>query len=83
MVGIGDGRRQSDKNAEGPSIFGVSSERAAILAGISSYEATDDFNEAFADMNGTGLTLLVTNGTYRIGKLTIAGSNFKINSQGA
>lgn len=85
MVGVRNGRRQADKNAEGPSIFDVIPpvEHAAILAGTSTYDATDDFNQVFAEMDGTGLTLLVPGGTYRVRELTIAGSNFKINSQGA
>lgn len=85
MVGVRNGRRQADKNAEGPSIFDFIPplEHAAILAGASTYDATDDFNQAFAEMNGTGLTLLVPGGTYRVRKLMIGGSNFKINSHGA
>jgi len=85
MVGVRNGRRQADKNAEGPSIFDFipPAEHTAILAGTSTYDATDDFNQAFAEMDGTGLALLVPGGTYRVRELMIGGSGFKINSHGA
>lgn len=72
------------RNADNPSMFDYvpAGQHAAILAGKSDYDATADFHTAFAEINGTGLTLLVPGAKYRVGELTIDGRDFKISSKG-
>lgn len=85
MIGIGNGRTQADKNAEIVSVFDYIpfAEQAAILAGTSTYDCTDDIHDARDAVDGTGKTLRFPGGTYYVGELEFSGSDYILDTSAA
>jgi hypothetical protein len=55
---------------------------AAIRAGKSTYDATDDIRHAVAAVNGTGKTLQFPPGTYNVGQVKFIGRNYAVETSG-
>lgn len=80
MIGVGNGLTQADLNDEVVylSLFIPKEEQAAIMAGTSVYDATDDIHAAIAVVKGTGKTLKMFSGTYMVTQVHFDGEDYKV-----
>lgn len=57
-------------------------EQAAIEAGSSTYDATEDIQAAIADVEGAGKTLLFPSGTYLVREIVFSGRDYSVATAG-